>query len=616
MVSAAFIESSKKLAASVIANAGRKTLELLSNIEVDYGAHLAASFERCTKIKTILNRDEPVDLLSQYVGLKFSNSKKDYDDIDVIDQIWAKKKIVISGTGGGGKTIFMKYLWLSFFENPKGRIPVLVELRRFNDIGTDDLTAFVHRTILGINTRIELEKFHQGIRSGHFIFLFDGFDELNHERRSIVEEEILRIASMPESIVIVSGRPDPRFDSWQLFTTFKVLPLEKRQVVSLIQKINYDKKVKAKFIDRIKKDLYDSHQSFLSSPLLATMMLLTFDQFADIPEKVHLFYEQAFDTLFAKHDATKEAYKRKTYTDLPIDVFKRILSFFCLFSYFEEKYELSEIEAIDYLGRSIKMEGANIKPHDLLKDLLESVCVLQPDGTHLSFTHRSFQEYFSAYCLSRLVPNRMEAILPRFMYRPEDNVISMCFDMTQELFEREFILPKLECLLEELDAGTDGMVLYNYLKVTAGQVLIQVIDDKRASMFMISNMESWFFKYLVLRLYQRFPKIDKKQIESMFHEVYSFYKTLNEVIIDENQKEEKYRRLIRVDISNGPPLDEAHPKIRTRSKVDICMDQFLLSSFGKSTIEEISQLRSLQRSIKARHRKINKSLDDIFKVGS
>jgi hypothetical protein len=28
------------------------------------------------------------------------------------------------------------------------------------------------------------------------------------------------------------------------------------------------------------------------------MMLLTFDQFADIPEKIHLFYEQAFETLF------------------------------------------------------------------------------------------------------------------------------------------------------------------------------------------------------------------------------------------------------------------------------------------------------------------------------
>ena len=60
-----------------------------------------------------------------------------------------------------------------------------------------------------------------------------------------------------------------------------------------------------KFIDNVKKHLYDKHKSFLSNPLLTTMMLLTFDQFAEIPEKMFLFYEQAFDTLFLKHDATK-----------------------------------------------------------------------------------------------------------------------------------------------------------------------------------------------------------------------------------------------------------------------------------------------------------------------
>jgi len=109
-----------------------------------------------------------------------------------------------------------------------------------------------------------------------------------------------------------------------------VQPLDINQVTALIGKLKYDDKIKRKFVQRIKADLYSKHQSFLSSPLLATMMLLTFDQFADIPEKIHLFYEQAFDTLFAKHDATKEAYKRQSQTKLPIDVFKKALAYFWL----------------------------------------------------------------------------------------------------------------------------------------------------------------------------------------------------------------------------------------------------------------------------------------------
>ena len=31
-------------------------------------------------------------------------------------------------------------------------------------------------------------------------------------------------------------------------------------------------------------------------------MLLIFNQYADIPEKTHVFYDQAFDTLFARHE--------------------------------------------------------------------------------------------------------------------------------------------------------------------------------------------------------------------------------------------------------------------------------------------------------------------------
>lgn len=129
------------------------------------------------------------------------------------------------------------------------------------------------------------------------------------------------------------------------------------------------------------------------------MMLLTFDQFADIPEKVYLFYEQAFDTLFAKHDATKEAYKRKTYTGLSIDIFKKTLAYFCLASYYDQKHQFTDSEVREYINKSIKMMNYDIKTEDFLKDLRESVCILQKDGLYWIFTHRSFQEYFSAYCL-------------------------------------------------------------------------------------------------------------------------------------------------------------------------------------------------------------------------
>ena len=66
------------------------------------------------------------------------------------------------------------------------------------------------------------------------------------------------------------------------------------------------------------------HESFASNPLLLNIMLLTYDNYADIPEKLHLFYSNAFETLYIKHDATKGGYKREFKTKLSSDDFKRV----------------------------------------------------------------------------------------------------------------------------------------------------------------------------------------------------------------------------------------------------------------------------------------------------
>lgn len=45
-------------------------------------------------------------------------------------------------------------------------------------------------------------------------------------------------------------------------------------------------------------------------------MLLTFEQYAEVPSKMHIFYREAFAALSVKHDASKGAYKRVLKTGL------------------------------------------------------------------------------------------------------------------------------------------------------------------------------------------------------------------------------------------------------------------------------------------------------------
>lgn len=495
-----------KLGPAVASALGKSFKAVFDKFDATFGPHLQVTFDRCTKIKTILNKDEPVNLLSQYVNLNFKCGNKTYDDYSVIDELRKRKRIIISGTAGGGKTIFMKYLWVSLFENPKGKIPIFIELRKLNEIKSDDLMSYIYHSIVDTRSSITRQVFDQLVSSGAFIFMFDGFDELLIEKRREIEKQILAISTnIANALVVVSGRPDERFDAWQAYSNFAVQPLDKPKVIDLIEKLKYDnREIKKKFIDRVKSDLYERHKSFLSSPLLATMMLITFRDFADIPEKIYLFYDQAFDALFSKHDATKEGYKRKLYTDIPSDEFKKYLSYFCLISYYDEKYEFNEDDLRAYVKKGIKIDNANVPVDDFIRDLLESICILQRDGIQRVFSHRTFQEFFSALCLARFSIRHTKEIILKAAHRPSDGMIQMLFDMNPDLVETQFILPMLGDIIKSIRALPRKFSLFDYLAIFYPEVIVHLMDGQPRMLFIQLREDRQLAKSVIRRIY---PKV-------------------------------------------------------------------------------------------------------------
>jgi len=90
--------------------------------------------------------------------------------------------------------------------------------------------------------------------------------------------------------------------------------------------------------------LFRTHTSFAQNPLLLTIMLLTFDRFAEIPCKMHIFCREAFLALSVTHDASKGAFKRALKTGLNIDEVEVYSAEICFRSYRGQKYEFTEEE--------------------------------------------------------------------------------------------------------------------------------------------------------------------------------------------------------------------------------------------------------------------------------
>jgi predicted NACHT family NTPase len=95
-----------------------------------------------------VNGDSPVDLLHSYVPLNFTHDKAFVDGYELIEQIRRKRNVVISGAAGSGKSMFMRYLWISCFVDSRGKIPLFIELRALNSLSKDDLLTFVFHTVV------------------------------------------------------------------------------------------------------------------------------------------------------------------------------------------------------------------------------------------------------------------------------------------------------------------------------------------------------------------------------------------------------------------------------------------------------------------------------------
>ncbi|MGR3366013.1 MAG: NACHT domain-containing protein [Sagittula sp.] len=423
-----------------------------------FSSYCGLVHNRSSLVRTLYSKNKAVPLEEVYVKTRFLQGPREFSDNDIINRFASGRRIIIKGNGGSGKTVFLKYLWISRFLNIDGKIPILIELRRLNDLQSIDLISFC-RNELQSDMSFGKGVFEKLCEAGRFEFIFDGFDEVNKSSRKAIERQIILISEKyRDCCILVSGREDDRFSSWSDFEIFSVSPMNYTDVRELIEKVPFDKKVKKKFLETLKEEFYNQHRSFLSSPLLAIMMLMTFNENAVIPSKLTEFYKSAFQTLLTWHDATKDSFERDR--ALSVDNFRRVFATFCLITYYEQNYEFDEHSFRDYLKKALAYHSLSVEIDDVLNDICESANLMQKDGLKYIFVHRSFQEYFAAECAMQVISGKAEDFLETFSRRDRDSVFAMCYEIHPELvfdkfFERSIKSARSSGFLDQSSGGGD-----------------------------------------------------------------------------------------------------------------------------------------------------------------
>lgn len=444
--------------------------EVKINLGTAFEAYLTKSYDKYSKIKTIIYGIEPKRLYDFFEIPFLKKGAKPITPTTTRVLTDISKFLIIEGSGGIGKSTLMKHLFLSELEL-KDYIPIFIELKDFNEEEHLDLEQLMLKKLNQFHNKFQEDYLDYALQSGCFLFLLDGYDELYSENQKEFFKKLNDFCDKyPENHYILSSRPysESEFIEFQRFTVLKAVPFTKEQAISLITKIEYpDEELKNKFIRDLESGLYDKHESFASNPLLLNIMLSTYNDYAEIPQKLHLFYYQAFDTMLSKHDATK-SYRRKMLSDLSSDTFKECFAIFCFLTYQKAKTEFTFPE-IDEIFKKFPPRIKNVlNIGNFIHDLENCLCVLYKEGNKYKFSHRSFQEYFVAYFLSIQTDSKMQDYSFRLIesgkFRTSaDSVFPMLEDMSTQRFNNNILIPLLN-EFEEAKPSDEDLLEYYILK--------------------------------------------------------------------------------------------------------------------------------------------------------
>ena len=374
---------------------------------------------------------------------------------------------IIIGTGGLGKSMMMRHLMLNALANfdDLKLFPVFVQLKDYDET-VPTLFDYMYSKIRIFDSSLTSNQFEQLLVNGSCLLLFDGLDEIGAGYAKMFERELEALAdNYSKNMFILSSRPFQSFVSYGRFSLLRLMPFSPRQAMKLIVRLEFrpdEPAIKEKFLAILEKSLFRTHRSFTENPLLLTIMLLTFEQFAEVPSKMHVFYREAFEVLAKRHDASKGAYKRALKTGLSADAFADYFAELCFRSYNDEKFELTAEEFAGYynvLNVRLMSNDKKTSASDFLEDLCSNLCLMYFEGDRYHFTHRSFQEYFCALFFSKqkdkFIPKLGDFFEKHQRRMYGDGTFDMLYDMITEKVEEFIFLPFLSALFDKCDRA-DG----------------------------------------------------------------------------------------------------------------------------------------------------------------
>lgn len=355
--------------------------------------------------------------------------------------------LAIADDAGMGKSTIAKFVARRAISEHRP-IPLLIELRRIR-LGQSIISCLCQELAGGAEDSIEGKALIDLFSGGNFIFILDGFDEVEESLRREMVSEINEISvKFSFCYFLLTSRPEYAVSLFPEFLQLDILKLTVDQAYSLIRRYDGSRGLAKLLIPKIKDA---GVEEFLGNPLLVTLLYRAFSHRNSVPSKRVIFYRQVYDALYEDHDLSKgDAFARKKESGLDSDDFHRLVRALAFETFRSARLSYSGTEMLELTSKAVTRSGLACDSKKVTNDLVKAVPLFLRDGLEIKWAHKSFQEYFaSQYILLDTGSVREDLIKKMFDSREViryREIFRFVSEMDVGLMRNLCVLPLLEVL--------------------------------------------------------------------------------------------------------------------------------------------------------------------------
>lgn len=394
------------------------TKKYLNNIREDFGHVRVLGMKNPVPLDSLYVRANILEKISVRTGAlpeemeknrdqffkSFSDTIETVDGEAIIDR---NENLIVLGKPGAGKTTYLKYLTLRMASKDKDsnikqrRIPIFITLHEFAKTGKPLLDYIAEQfDLCGFEyARSFIERL---LSNGDCLVLLDGLDEVSRETRldTVIQEVTDFTRKYRDSRFVVSCRIASYNHWFSQFKEVEVADFNEPQIKDFVGKYFQKEQETAK---RCFEKLQENERlmEMACSPLLLTLLCITYDERQDFPPNRAMLYGRAMDALLNRWDAERRIKRDKIYKDLDETRLISLLSRLAA-GYFEmDTYFFGETELCKAIG-NILADMAGEQNRDkgvmILQDIEQHYGLLiRRSQWAFSFSHLTFMEYFTAH---------------------------------------------------------------------------------------------------------------------------------------------------------------------------------------------------------------------------